>query len=90
MANITTPCLTCLGQKELLALAVQALMTLSDSAVGANGSVYTGPYDNPNGNVTPLDTAHGAIYYQHPSITLYNQWDWDVPTQAWIQVIAPT
>jgi len=49
----------------------------------SSGSVYTGAFADPNGNVTPADTTLAAWYYQDGSMTVW--WQWSVVGQVWYQ-----
>ena len=66
---------------------IQAIgITLKDST----RQVYEGSASDPNAvALKPDRTGQAAIYIQAPSVTIYNMWVWDVPTQVWIQVIQP-
>lgn len=45
---------------------------------------------NPNtALIVPGNLAGGAIFYQDPSITLYNEWKWSITNQIWVQTTAP-
>lgn len=57
---------------------------------GAARAIYTDTYTDPNvAGLVPTDPTHGATFYQDPSITLYNQWNWSVSQQKWYQWSSP-
>jgi hypothetical protein len=49
----------------------------------SSGSVITGAFADPNGNVTPSDPSLAAWYYQEGAVP--NWWSWNVTSQAWNQ-----
>ena len=62
---------------------------LTGGAVGGV-QVYDGADADPNGVVTPANTAQPAIYYQNPSVTPYNVWFWNAATLSWNQFSSPS
>lgn len=77
-------CFSCLSKKELQAVIAQLLCNISSAGTGV-GEVLTGSFDDPNGNVTPTNTAGAAIYYKD-SDTL-QMYRWSVIQQLWIATI---
>lgn len=82
-------CYLCLGITLAEALEL-ALLDQTFSAVGSGGLVYTASYADPNAaGLVPFNPAQGALFYQDPSITLYNEWKWSPLGQIWYQTVAP-
>jgi len=69
-----------LSDRDLLACILAAACAGGGSSGGV-GAVMTGAFANPNGNVTPADTAAGALYYPIGGGTLYQ---WDTNSQTWV------
>lgn len=57
--------------------------TAPAGASASEGSVITGAFADPNGNVTPSDTTLGAWYYQDGQTLVW--WQWSVAAQVWYQ-----
>lgn len=49
----------------------------------SSGSVITGAFADPNGNVTPADPTLAAWYYQDGEVLVW--WQWSVDDQVWYQ-----
>ena len=83
-------CFQCLSKKELQAVIAQLLCNISVDGVGSSQQVYTAVYADPNvAALVPDDPTIAASFYQDPAITVFNQWNWSVSTQVWIQWSAP-
>ena len=83
-------CFSCLSKKELQAITAQLLCNIAEGGGSAARSVYTDVYADPNvAGLTPADPTQGAVFYQDPSVTLYNEWKWSVSQQQWYQFSAP-
>ena len=81
---------TCLDERTAQALLAQLLCNILQDGAGALTQVYTSLDADPNtAGIVPGNTTKGAIFYQDPLITMYNEWKWSVATQTWIQTIAP-
>lgn len=70
------------------------LLQLLCNATGGGGAVstqiYTSTDADPNSAaIVPSDITKGAIFYQDPSITLYNEWRWSPEDETWFQTQAP-
>lgn len=60
--------------------------TSSTTGTGtSSGQVYTGSYQDPNGNVTPDDPDIAAFYY-YDGEAIYS-WKWSVGDQVWYPFI---
>jgi hypothetical protein len=61
--------------------------------IGAGGSgmqvLSTGDANPNTASIVPALPANPAIWFQTPSVTVFNIWLWDVPTQKWIQYSSP-
>ena len=69
---------------------LQLLCNIASAVTGGVAfQIYDGTWADPNGNVTPTNTALPAIYYQNPSVTIYNVWFWNAATASWNQFSAP-
>lgn len=86
-------CFQSLSKKELQVVIAQLLCNINASGGGSGAprAVFEGVAATPTlaGFDPPPDPTHGAIYYQDPSITLYNQWTWSVSQQKWYQWSSP-
>lgn len=53
----------------------------------AGNQVLTGPWANPNGNITPPIPAQAAIYTQDQANPV-NEWAWSVSNANWFSLIS--
>lgn len=63
------------------------LGALNDGAGGV-GSMLTGPWADPNGNITPNNVNRAALY-QMDDPAVVSQWRWSVDDQVWYENIGP-
>jgi hypothetical protein len=73
-------------------LKVATLQLLCSGGGGGGGSIqmYSTLASDPNAAlIVPDDPTKAAQFYQDPSVTPYNWWNWSKATQAWIQISAP-
>lgn len=87
-------CYLCLGISisEALQLALLAEIAANGGGGGGGGTdqIYSSVAPNPNvAGIVPANQTKGALFYQDPSITLYNEWKWSIANKTWIQTIAP-
>lgn len=59
--------------------------TLDDVSNYIAGAIYTGNWDDPNGNVTPTAPTKGALYYKDD--TYISLWAWSVSNTNWFPMI---
>ena len=59
---------------------------LSTGGGGGTIQVIKGAFDNPNGNVTPTNTAAAAIYYRDQAVPI-QFWAWSVSGQNWFAIV---
>ena len=85
-------CYLCLGITlgEALQLALLAQIAGGIGPGSTLGQVISTADANPNtAGIIPANPAVGAVFFQDPSITLFNEWKWSPATSTWIQTIAP-